>query len=95
MLVLSESSIDSDWVERELDQARAKEKKEKRDVLLPLSLDGAWKPKVLSDEAEPLWRQVKKKHVLDFSNWRDSDAFEAEFRKLLKGMKVNYTRKDS
>ena len=31
----------------------------------------------------------------EFSNWRDEDAFETEFAKLLRGMKVNYPKRDS
>jgi hypothetical protein len=33
VLVLSQNSIDSDWVETELEEARNKEKLEQRDVL--------------------------------------------------------------
>ena len=88
LLVLSESSVESDWVEHELEQARRKEKEEGRDVLCPVALDDAWKAKV---DGDVLWRQLKKKNILDFSQWK-TKAFEKPFAKLLKGLKINYPR---
>jgi hypothetical protein len=70
--------------------ARKKETDEGRDVLCPIALDGAWKAKVLG-EPDVLWRQVKKKHVLDFSKWK-TKAFEPVFEKLLTGLKTWYAR---
>ena len=78
--MLSESSVDSDWVEHELEQARQKEKQEGRDVLCPVSLDNAWKAKT-----DVLWRQLKKKNILDFSKWK-TKAFDEPFAKLVKLM---------
>ena len=95
MLVLSESSVNSDWVEHELALALEKERKEERDVLLPIALDESWKAKAVvktAIEADPDWRPVKKRHVLDFSEWEDDVAFDAAFGKLLRGMKKNYPR---
>ena len=90
LLVLSEASIESDWVEAELEWTREKEKREKRDILCPIALDDSWKGKV---EGDVLWRQVKKKNVLDFSNWEnewsDDTPFEP-FRKLEDGLKRYY-----
>ncbi len=89
VLALSESSVDSDWVEHELEKARKKEKDEGRDVLCPVALDDAWKAKL----DDVLWRHVKKKNVLDFSKWK-SKAFDAPYQKLIKGLRVNYPRND-
>jgi len=86
LLVLSEASVHSDWVEHELEMARQKEKTEQRDVLCPVALDAAWKAKL----DDVLWRQVKKEYVLDFSAWENPQAFDAQFRKLLKGLKIYY-----
>ena len=86
VLVLSEGSVDSDWVEYELEAARKKEKAEQRDVLCPVALDEAWKARM----DDPLWRQVKKDYVVDFSGWENEAAFEAQFKRLLKGLKIYY-----
>ena len=85
LLVLSESSVNSYWVEHELEMARKKEKDEGRDVLCPVALDDAWKEKM----NHVLWRQVKEKNVLDFSKWK-TEEFESVYEKLSRGLKINY-----
>lgn len=89
LLVLSKSSINSDWVENELDMARRKEKDEVRDVLCPVALDDAWKSKVFGSEADDraLWRTLTHKNILDFSA---GTSFDGQFNKLLRGMKIYY-----
>ena len=49
------------------------------------ALDDAWKAKM----NDVLWRQVKKKNVLDFSKWK-TKAFEPQFQKLVTGLKIYY-----
>jgi len=97
LLVLSESSVKSDWVEHELKTARRKEKEEQRDILCPISLDDSWKSKVLgsrgaSDGPDVDWEHLGKKHVLDFSKWK-TKAFQRAFDKLVSGLKQWYGRK--
>ena len=88
LLVLSESSLGSEWVWQEIEWALEKEKKEKRDVLCPIAVDDAWK----SFEEEPrLMRQVKKRNILDFSKW-DTEDFEPQFEKLVAGLKIFFPR---
>jgi len=94
LLVLSEDSIRSDWVENELDMARNKEKAEGRAVLCPVALDDAWKAKVDAkdgpgDAGRALWRTLTQKLVVDFSTWKTM-AFEKAFEKLLRGLKLYY-----
>jgi uncharacterized protein YjbI with pentapeptide repeats len=68
LLVLSENSIASDWVEHEASTARELEKELGRDVLCPVALDDAWK-----DCAWParLREQIMEYNILDFSKWKD------------------------
>jgi hypothetical protein len=84
VLALSKGSVKSDWVEHELKTARQKEKEEGRDVLCPVALDETWKSK----QGDLLWDQLFKKHVVDFSNWKQD--FKGPFRKLVKGLKIFY-----
>ncbi len=86
LLVLSEDSIASDWVEHELKTARRIERKEGRDVLCPVRLDDAWKDK----RHDVNWGHITDKNILDFSKWR-TKAFSGQFEKLLKGLKIYYT----
>lgn len=85
LLVLSKHSIDSDWVAFEMSRAREQEKRSNRYLLCPVSLDDAWKKKT-----GPIWQYLKDSYfILDFSKWETS-AFDAEYKKLLNGMKKWY-----
>ena len=86
LLVLSEDSVESDWVEHEMKAARRIEKAEERELLCPVALDEAWKEK----QYEVEWEHMTKKKILDFSKWK-TKAFGGQFEKLLKGLKIYYT----
>ncbi len=92
LLVLSENSVRSDWVELEAATARDLEKQYRhrgspRDVLCPLALDDAWKR---SDWPRGLRRQIEDYHILDFSGWQDEGVLAAAFHKLYEGIILNY-----
>jgi hypothetical protein len=94
IIVLSKDSVNSDWVENELDMARRREKAEKRAVLCPICLDDAWNSKVKANEtpgdpSRQLWRTLQQKFVVDFHEW-NTRSFDDPFNKLLRGMKTNY-----
>ena len=87
VLVLSESSINSDWVENELEMARKMEKLQERDVLCPVALDDSWKEKMAPTEPNrAVWLPLQQKLVLDFSK----KTFTEQFDKLLRGLKIYY-----
>jgi hypothetical protein len=87
LLVLSENSVKSDWVEHEARLARELEKELGRDVLCPVTLDDAWK-----DCAWParLREQIMEYNILDFSKWKDEEEFGKMFRKLIDGLDLFY-----
>lgn len=87
VLVLSEHSVRSDWVEWEADKGRQLEKELGRDVLCPVALDDSWKT---CDWPGPLRKQIMKYNILDFSNWRDPASFDRQFKKLLDGLALFY-----
>jgi uncharacterized protein YjbI with pentapeptide repeats len=87
VLVLSEDSVESDWVEDEVDRARKLEKELKHPVLCPVALDDAWKDCAWS---RPLRTQIKKFNVLPFHSWQDPTAFEGMFRRLIEGLALFY-----
>lgn len=92
LLVLSENSVESDWVEWEVAKARDLEKSLNREILCPVALDDAWKS---SDWPTRLRAQIVEYHILDFSGWREKAVFERQFLKLLGGLKLFYKRKMS
>lgn len=53
--------------------------------LCPISVDDSWKSKM----DNPIWGHLSDKLILDFSPWK-TKAFDKQFDKLLKGMKINH-----
>jgi len=87
LLVLSEHSLNSDWVEHEVRTARGLEKEMGRDVLCPVALDDSWKN---SPWPERVMEQVTEYNILDFSAWEDDAKFDGMFRKLIDGLELFY-----
>ena len=87
LLVLSEHSVKSDWVEHEVRMARELEKEMARDVLCPVALDDSWKS---SRWPKRVMEQIMEYNILDFSEWRDNSKFDGMFRKLIDGLELFY-----
>jgi hypothetical protein len=87
LIILSANSVNSDWVEYEVDKAREKEKLSGKDTLCPVALDGSWKDCRWSG---PLRKQIEKYRILDFANWHDAAHFHKMFGKLLEGLNLFY-----
>ena len=87
LLILSEHSLQSDWVEHEVRMARGLEKEMERDVLCPVALDDSWKS---GPWPKRVMEQVMEYNILDFSAWRDDGKFDGMFRKLIDGLQLFY-----
>lgn len=87
LLILSEHSIKSDWVEHEVRTARDLEKEMRRDVLCPVALDNSWKS---SPWPKRVMEQVMEYNILDFSSWKDEGKFGNTFNKLIDGLGLFY-----
>ena len=83
LLVLSEHSVASQWVEQEVETALAKERKEDRTVLFPLQLDKA----VMAIDAgwPALIRNTRT--IGDFTRWKRHDVYQQAFERLLRDLK--------
>jgi hypothetical protein len=79
LVVLTEHSIASEWVEAEVEAALDRERKDGRSVLLPVNLDNA----VL--DTEVAWASFirRTRHICDFTGWKDPDSFDANLKRLL------------
>lgn len=88
LLVLSKSSVASDWVQHEVRLARELEKRlgGKADVLCPVSLEDNWREVQLWPER--IVEQVMEKFVVPFEGWRDPGVWEVQYRKLLDGLRL-------
>jgi len=84
MVILSENSIRSSWVEEEVEAAVEKEHKQNKLVLFPIRLDDA----VM--ETDQAWaaslRRIR--HIGDFCAWKDHDPYQRSFERLLRDLKA-------
>jgi hypothetical protein len=92
LLVLSANSMKSEWVISEIREARKVERKENRRKLFPIRLVGfeaieKWEC-FDADSGKDLAVELREYYIPDFSNWRDHDAFETEFAKLLRDLRA-------
>lgn len=87
LLILSEHSLKSDWVEHEVRTARSLEKETGRDVLCPVALDDSWGK---SQWSKRVMEQVMEYNILDFSSWKDDRKFGSTFNKLVDGLELFY-----
>lgn len=84
LLILSEHSVASDWVEKEVETALEKERKEKRTVLFPIRLDEA----VMNIESGWPADVRRARHIGDFSQWKHHDPYKNAFERLLRDLKA-------
>ena len=85
LLVLSESSVRSAWVEKEVETAFEKERRQdNKPVLFPIRLDDA----VM--ETDRAWAADirRTRHIGDFRTWKDHDAYQEAFARLLRDLKA-------
>lgn len=83
LLVLSEHSIASDWVESEVESCFEKERQRKETVLFPIRLDDA----VMKTDKAWAAEIRRTRHIGDFSNWKDHDAYQRAFQRVLRDLK--------
>jgi len=92
LLVLSQESMSSEWVNHEIFTARQREVREKRRILFPIGLVDfkaikAWKA-FDGDTGRDMAREIREYFIPDFSNWKDHDSFETGFSRLLRDLKA-------
>jgi len=82
MVILTEHSIGSTWVEEEVEAALEKERKSRTLVLFPIRLDDA----VMDTDQAWAASLRRRRHIGDFRNWKDHDAFKKAFERLLRDL---------
>lgn len=91
LVVLSEHSMHSEWVKTEIRNARQRETKEGKQVLFPILLVPFktirdWKA-FDADTGKDMAVEIREYFIPDFTNWKDHDAFEATYQRLMKDFK--------
>jgi hypothetical protein len=84
LLVLSRDSIRSQWVEKEVETAFERERRENRIVLFPIRLDD---DVIHTDEA---WAADirRTRHIGDFTGWDQHSKYIKAFERLLRDLKA-------
>jgi hypothetical protein len=84
LLVLSEASIASTWVEGEVEKAFEEERQRGGTVLFPVRLDDT----VLTTKAAWAAHLRRTRHIGDFRAWMDHDAYQKALELLLRDLRV-------
>lgn len=85
LLLLSEHSISSIWVEHEVEAALEQEDRQQREVLFPIRLDETIM------QTSQAWAATlrRTRQIGDFTNWTDPQAYQIAFDRLLRDLKQN------
>jgi hypothetical protein len=84
LLLLSTNSILSDWVEKEVETAFDRERRDKRTVLFPVRLDNT-----IMDAVDGWAADIRRtRHIGDFTNWKNHDSYQKAFDRLLRDLKA-------
>ena len=91
LLILSEHSMNSEWVKTEIFNAREREVAEKKRKLFPVRLVPfetlyGWKC-FDAKTGKDLAREIAEYFIPDFANWKDHDSYQNGFDRLLKDLK--------
>jgi uncharacterized protein YjbI with pentapeptide repeats len=82
LVVVSENSIQSQWVEDEVAAALEKEQKQNKLVLFPVRLDDA----VMATNQAWAASLRRKRQIGDFTTWKDHDSYQKAFQRLLRDL---------
>ena len=93
LIVLSEASLQSEWVMTELRKAFKAERREGRRKLFPVRLVDmetirAWEC-FDADSGKDLATELREYFIPDFSDWKNHDAFESAFARLLQDLRAD------
>jgi hypothetical protein len=84
LVVISEASVGSDWVEDEVNKAYAEERTRKDIVLFPIRIDDA-----VMEVSEPWALKLRdQRNIADFRDWRNPERYQNSFERLLRDLKT-------
>ena len=84
LLIISENSINSEWCEDECEAASERENKEHSTVLFPVRIDEA----IMDTDQAWAAKLRRSRHIGDFTNWKDHNAYKKAFDRLLRDLKA-------
>jgi len=96
LLILSDASMNSNWVKTEIANARDREEQQKRQMLFPITIVPLphikdWKL-FDADRGIDSAREIREYFIPDFSNWKEHDLYQKEFDRLLRDLRSDAAR---
>ncbi len=84
LLILSASSVTSEWVEHEVESALEEETRANRAILLPIRIDDA------VFDCKKAWAGLirRTRHIGDFTSWKEHDSYQQAFARLLRDLQA-------
>jgi serine/threonine protein kinase len=84
LVILSQNSIASNWVEEEVEGALEEEHRRGNPVLFPIRIDDS-----VMKTTEAWASEIRRtRHIGDFKNWRIKDDYEAAFSRLIRDLAI-------
>jgi uncharacterized protein YjbI with pentapeptide repeats len=84
LIVLSENSIYSKWVEHEVETALDKENERGKQVLFPIRLDNS----IMEQKVDWGAKIRRERNIGDFTKWKDPEVYKKAFSRLLRDLKA-------
>lgn len=84
LVILSEHSVKSNWVEHEVEHALDLEIERKKTALFPVRIDDA----VMESKTGWAGNIRRQRHIGDFTQWKQPDAYTTAFDRLLRDSKA-------
>jgi hypothetical protein len=92
LLVLSENSMQSEWVKTEIYHARQNEIRDNCRKLFPIGLAAFEKIREWqafdADVGKDMAREIREYYIPDFSRWKEHDAYQAAFERLMRDLNL-------
>ena len=85
VLVLSEHSIASDWVEQEVETAFEREDRQRRDMLFPVRVDDS----IMRTRRAWAGSIRRTRNIGDFRKWKDHDRYQEAFQRVLRDLRAD------
>ena len=91
LIILSMHSIESDWVEKEVETAFEEERRRKTTVLFPVRVDNA-----VMETTKAWAADIRRaRQIGDFTRWKDHDSYQKVFGRLVRDLKAGEKKEDS
>ena len=91
LLILSNASMNSPWVNNEIANARSREDQKTRQMLFPITLVPFDRIKecrlFAADRGIDSAREIREYFIPDYSSWKDHDSYTKAFERLLRDLK--------